>query len=638
MPPPDVPVGRSNLPVPSSSRGGLTQSAGRASMAGRPSIAAALKTPYQGHHGPRQSLMRSGPVPNPLLASASKQLGRTPMSGNRRTSLWPGATGAGAAPQPTKDPRPLRDKAYQAAMRQDILAFLQANGFDVNMSTLTNIQAKDYRVLFDYLICTWDERAMDGTEDKKLEQYFKETLTAFRYPFVAQIDVKWLVAPASMHSWPTLLGVLHWLVKTCGVLDIYEASGHPTLQIIEDISEDSDRPLDEKALSFEYYSNAYMLWLDHKDDLAESAKDFLQERFNRRNERLQVDIDENRRQLDEVKIQLAKVQAKKSNLANLEEDKQTCALDCEKYESYIKYNEDKRPKLLDFITSAKADIQRKEEILAQVNSELRRLDTVVKEQNITPEEAHRMTSQHDTLARNLADSKQKRDDLRRAGENLEVQMARRAEEAEDEIERYRGMLSTLNMLPPLPPPFEDVDLTLELNTAASDPALLLIGEEIKTFIRPKLALMAEHQRSERTDAENARLQVDKELNRIGLEYDRVEEEAEAIERRAQAVNRQADDLRDTAFQESLVAQQEIERTERELANARKDAQAHGFSEKTVLQSAQFEYEECAAKVARLREQTIKDVLRSSDELTSIKNAMSQHVIELADFVGSNKDK
>lgn len=32
---------------------------------------------------------------------------------------------------------------------------------------------------------------------------------------------------------------------------------------------------------------------------------------DRRNERLQVDIDENRRQLDEVKIQLAKVQAKK---------------------------------------------------------------------------------------------------------------------------------------------------------------------------------------------------------------------------------------------------------------------------------------------------------------------------------------
>jgi hypothetical protein len=46
-------------------------------------------------------------------------------------------------------------------------------------------------------------------------------LKALRYPFAAQIDAKWLAAPASMHSWPFLLGMLHWLVeigKVCCIL------------------------------------------------------------------------------------------------------------------------------------------------------------------------------------------------------------------------------------------------------------------------------------------------------------------------------------------------------------------------------------------------------------------------------------
>ena len=37
------------------------------------------------------------------------------------------------------------------------------------------------------------------------------------YLFIGQVDPKWLTSPANMCLWPSLLGVLHWLVCVCKV-------------------------------------------------------------------------------------------------------------------------------------------------------------------------------------------------------------------------------------------------------------------------------------------------------------------------------------------------------------------------------------------------------------------------------------
>jgi SMC interacting uncharacterized protein involved in chromosome segregation len=101
-------------------------------------------------------------------------------------------------------------------MRQDVLAFLQANAFDITMATLTNIAAKDFRTIFTFLVYALDPETQ--LEDvPNFQEIFVPHLKALRYPFAHQIDNKWLAAPASMHSWPSLLGVLHWLVEMCKV-------------------------------------------------------------------------------------------------------------------------------------------------------------------------------------------------------------------------------------------------------------------------------------------------------------------------------------------------------------------------------------------------------------------------------------
>lgn len=128
--------------------------------------------------------------------------------------MW---TGGAVLSQPSssqavKDTRPLRDRQYQTKMRQDILSYLQSSGFDISMATLANIQGKDYRAIFDFLILNLDP-FHPLNQNARFEDEFVPALKAVRYPFAHQIDNKWLAAPASMHSWPSLLGVLHWLVE-----------------------------------------------------------------------------------------------------------------------------------------------------------------------------------------------------------------------------------------------------------------------------------------------------------------------------------------------------------------------------------------------------------------------------------------
>jgi kinetochore protein NDC80 len=125
--------------------------------------------------------------------------------------VWPGALPpAHSLAAPQKDTRPLRDKQYQSKMRQDILVHLQKCGLDINMSKLLNIQGKDYRLIFDFLLLNIDPNYPINSE-ARFEDEFVPALKHLQYPYVGNIDNKWLAAVASMHSWPHLLGVLHWL-------------------------------------------------------------------------------------------------------------------------------------------------------------------------------------------------------------------------------------------------------------------------------------------------------------------------------------------------------------------------------------------------------------------------------------------
>ena len=114
-----------------------------------------------------------------------------------------------------KDPRNTRDKAYQQTMRNIIFSWLQESQFQgtISRQTLLSPTAKDFRGIFEHLIGLLDPAYIFGDKGRKFEDEVILLLKAHHYPFADNIDKKWLAAPASMHSWPSLLAMLHWLAE-----------------------------------------------------------------------------------------------------------------------------------------------------------------------------------------------------------------------------------------------------------------------------------------------------------------------------------------------------------------------------------------------------------------------------------------
>ncbi|KAF5365771.1 hypothetical protein D9758_003150 [Tetrapyrgos nigripes] len=618
---------RSGIPMPSTAK--KPPSNARLSLAG-PAIRAPYPVPPSTN--PRQSLYRSQNS-NPLLQSTSKvnPYGKTPLSNSaaRRDSLWSRGppSSAPSSSQVAKDPRPLRDKTFQQKERQDILEYLKGAGLDITMQRLANIQSKDYRIIFEYLVHCLDANNIIDSSNGRFEEGFISALKGLKYPYVHQIDSKWLAAPASLHTWPMLLGVLHWLVELCKMRDHYITSNHPSLQDTEQIPDEFEDELDHRALAFEYYENAYTTWLNGVDDFVEPRK-VVEERYERKNQRIQQDLEAQSEQYHRAKQELKKLKSSAAPVAELQSDRDTLLSDNEKMNKTLEQYEARKRKILDYIASDEAGLKERDEELQRLQAEQIKLSEIVKEQNLTPEEATRMTTDYNTLSRNLEDLKQKIADSQKTVLSLEVNLSNRSGMAEEVVDQYTALLSALDLFPPLQPPLQDVDLRLELNTAASNPQQLLSGADIRKVIRPTLSTIAETKRSERASVENERLKVDNELDQLTLDCENAESETVVVEKKVIAINEEAEDLHNASQQEALMASQEAERLERDLSHARTAALSNGMGVKSRLQTLQFQYKEQIEKVNRLKDETIRAIIKNSSEIAAFKGEVSLHLAEL----------
>ncbi|KAH7930854.1 hypothetical protein BV22DRAFT_999891 [Leucogyrophana mollusca] len=624
---------RSGLPMPSTVKKAAPPSM-RMSLAGPAVRGQYLPPPGAGPStNPRQSIYRSQNV-NPLLQSTSKpNYGRTPLnSSTRRGSIWPSSTSV-AAPsgsQTLKDPRPIRERPYQSKMRQEILAWLQNTEYEVSMQTLTSITGKDYRAMFQHLICMIDP-SYPFDSRVRFEDEFVPALRAVRYPFASQMDSKWLAAPGSMHSWPALLAVLHWLVEMGKARLHYLEGDDPTLQQVDRVPEEFSDPIHHQALAFEYFSEAYIAFF-HGADVFEEQDKALEARYAKKNERVVSDLEGQKKLLEDIRGEYEQLQSSTAPLDRYQKDHGYLVSDRAKFHDVLQRFEARKKNLIDTIAHEKAELNVRAVNLEQLRSEQAKLAEVVKVQNLSPEEVIRMNTDHETLSRNLEDLKHKISEAHKTVMSLEVIMTNRAAAAEEALDLYNNLLSSLGLFPPLPPPLEGIDLTLQLNTAAANPQQLLAGSDIRKVVKPTLSGVAESKRTERADVESERIKVDNELDQITLECENVDEEVGEIEKKVVGLNEQADDLRDAAQQESTVSNAEAARLEKELAQARTAALSSGMGVKSRLQTLQFNYREQIAKVARLKDDIIRAIAKNSNEIAMFKDEVSAQLRHLREFV------
>ena len=190
--------------------------------------------------------------------------------------------------------------------------------------------------------------------------------------------------------------------------------------------------------------------------------------------------------------------------------------------------------------------------LEQLQAEQDKLSDIIRHQNLSPEEVIQMNAEHEALSRNLEDLKQKISETQRSVMSLEVNVANRVAAAEEALDAYNSLLSSVGLFPPLPPPLEDVDLTLELNPAAANPAQLLVGADIRKVIKPTLSRIAESKRLQRAEVESERIKIDNELDQLVALCENLEEDINQTEKKVATINEQAEDLREVRGFSSLL--------------------------------------------------------------------------------------
>ena len=155
-----------------------------------------------------------------------------------------------------------------------------------------------------------------------------------------------------------------------------------------------------------------------------------------------------------------------------------------------------------------------------------------------------MNTEHETLSRDVENLKHKIAETNQVVVKLEVSLTRKVSDAEEALDTYNNLVSNLGLFPPLPPPLENVDLTMELNSGTANLQDLLSGADVRGVVKPTLSRIAEMKRAEKTDVDTERIKVDDELDQLIIDCENMEEVVLEITNKVNALSDQADELRE----------------------------------------------------------------------------------------------
>lgn len=111
---------------------------------------------------------------------------------------------------------------------------------------------------------------------------------------------------------------------------------------------------------------------------------------------------------------------------------------------------------------------------------------IIQEQNLSEEDIRRITNEEDQLRKTVSQLSDKLTESRKALADLEVQVTRKSEEADELLTTYVMLLTECGLYPgPPPDPISDVNLEITLDTAKSDPHQMT-NADVRGVIRPAL--------------------------------------------------------------------------------------------------------------------------------------------------------
>ena len=500
-----------------------------------------------------------------------------------------------------RDPRPLKDRSYQAKIGQELLDYLTQNNFELEMkhslsqNMLKSPTQKDFNFVFQWLYHRVDPAYRF---QKNIDAEVPPILKQLRYPFEKSIT-KSQIAAVGGQNWSTFLGMLHWMMQLAQMLDRYDVGEYDDACAEAGVDVSGDR------IIFRFLSGAYRDWLQVEDGDDEEDADKLlvphveamAAEFQRGNQRYAEEMTILEAENAALKAKIEEAEKGAPDMAKLEKHFKILEDDKRKFEEWNSTVSDKAQKHDARNKFLQEEIERTEKELREAEQEKASLQESVDRQGITIQDIDRMSTERDRLQKGVEATALRLEEIKKKATEREQEANRNLEDLERIVDTYNSLCYQIALIPSTATNAKGETYELKLTTNSSPqfsssqlggsvangsgnsdrllaspesgyhPAYLL-NLDLRGSVKPRLLSLRKEINERRAAAIDADMKNHELLDTVKEAIDDKQAEVEALEHRVRAAEEEFEKTKEVTNTQKVASDAQIEKMEKELAKMR----------------------------------------------------------------------
>ncbi|KAI1504671.1 HEC/Ndc80p family protein [Biscogniauxia marginata] len=568
-----------------------------------------------------------------------------------------------------RDPRPLKDRSFQARIGQELLEYLSQHNFEMEMkhtlshNIIKSPTQKDFNYMFQWLYHRIDP---SYRFQKNIDQEVPPILKQLRYPYEKSIT-KSQISAVGGQNWSTFLGLLHWMMQLAQMLDGYASHRYDEACMESGVDVSGDH------IIFDFLSTAYRDWLAMDDDAGdEDAEKILAphveamaKAFERSNSKYLSELEmleaENARLLQEIE-DLEKSTPDPRVLDNhfkiMEEDKV-------KFEEYNALALSRSDKYENRIQILQEELDNLMQELKEAEDERRGLQKAVDDQGISMQDIDRMTSERERLQRGIESATQRLDEGKKKVAEKEMEASRKLDELERLVDRYNTVAYQIGLIPATAVNAKGATYELTVTVNESDftgsimkgsylggtgserlladpitgyqPAHVL-NLDLRGQVKNSFLALRREISERRTEAMDIMMKDHERLDGIKETIEDKRNEVEALEHRVRAAEEEYEKTKEVATTQKLASDVQIEKMEKELAKMRAQLTESVQLMEQREMNTNIEYEQLILRASALREQLHTELEKLLNDICKFKLHIQKNLDDYNTLVEDELEK
>ncbi|XP_076364365.1 kinetochore protein NDC80 homolog [Tachypleus tridentatus] len=336
-------------------------------------------------------------------SSASNSSGFNLFSRNRPGSVT-GST------KVSKDPRPLSNRVYQSKSIHKLLEFLSDRQYSYQLSErlLSSPSTKDFVRIFEFLYGFWDSKY---TASNRPEDEIPQLMKRLGYPFPI---ARSMLITIARHSWPSLLGVLVWLVELIMFCEQFNVT-----EMLWPRNNFEEEGINIKQVLFEHTVANYQKFMDNESDDIEEKEKFLRT-LAERNFGGEKCLEMLREECEELNDKLMKKTDEVSTFKQMVQDERQLKYDITSFDQYFAQMKDRIDQRQAALPKLQEELQQKALEEEELALKVHQLQSVYQEQEFSAEDVEFFITLKNRLTQEVNDEKENIDVTRRETWELEI--------------------------------------------------------------------------------------------------------------------------------------------------------------------------------------------------------------------------